>query len=137
MDDPEGCGCLIVFVLLVGAFLGFVAWTDLDPVVQPQTIQSVTRVFTAGYNYSVLIENPETHVVEKFGGVKGNRAMNQDNTLVVADVEPHMPMYIDIRPNETNNRYPVYTIHIHSSKEVDGGPFRSGKNSTTQTEVVE
>lgn len=61
---------------------------------------------------------------------------------VFADVPEGKPMfYVDHfdpqHPNRSNPDWHTYEIHIHTPKEIGGGEYKSGKNSTGRSLPIE
>lgn len=92
----------------------------------PYKIENVTRVIVGG-GYSVVTEDPETHVV-KVVAVPGS------NTTLIADVPIGQPMWVDV-VKDPQTSWEKSTIHIHSTKDIVGGS--TGGKHPQKVHVIE
>lgn len=90
------------------------------------TKQEVVRVFMHHPGeYSALVRDGQTIKTDRlnYGSYWEYKA------IIVLDVLEKEPMWYELRNK-------IYTIHLHSEKDVDGGAYKPGKQPEVNTRVV-
>jgi hypothetical protein len=93
----------------------------------PYKIENVTRVLY-GNGYRVVTEDPVTKEVKII-------YLDGRTKLIVADVPMGKPAWVYVEKSDTCSISNIYTIHIHSTKDIVGG--NTGGKYPTQINVIE